>query len=91
MSADDVANTGIWTTREIPHAEAREIAQRLINSHFGQEPCARVGIPARPNYDDDLLIHAYIEQCEGAISSLYRENEELRAAVMAATSSRSVP
>lgn len=52
----------IHTTRTITHEEAREIAQRLINSHFHQSPGARVGIPARPDYDDDLLIHAYIDQ-----------------------------
>lgn len=52
----------IYTTRKIDHDEAREIAQRLINSHFRKEPHARVGIPARPDYDDDLLIYAYINQ-----------------------------
>jgi hypothetical protein len=52
----------IFTTRTISHDEAREVARRLINSHFRREPGARVGIPARPDYDDDLLICAYIEQ-----------------------------
>ena len=50
------------TPRQISHMEAREIAQRLINSHFHKEPCARVSIPARPDYDDDLLILSYIKQ-----------------------------
>lgn len=54
--------TSIYTTRIISHDEAREIAQRLINSLFRKEPYARIGIPARPDYDDDLLICAYIEQ-----------------------------
>lgn len=53
----------ILTDREISHAEAREIAQRLINSHFNNPgPHARTSIPARPDHDDDLLIMAYIEQ-----------------------------
>lgn len=52
----------VFTTRPISHEEAREVAGRLINSHFRQEPRARVGIPARPDYDDDLLILAYIKQ-----------------------------
>jgi hypothetical protein len=52
-----------WRTpRIIDHDEAREIASRLINSHFRKEPQARVGIPARPDYDDDLLISTYICQ-----------------------------
>lgn len=54
----------VFTTREIGHDEAREVARRLINSHFRQEPHARIGIPARPDYDDDLLILAYIKQQE---------------------------
>lgn len=59
----------LYTTRIISHEEAKEIARRLINSHFRQEPCARVGIPARPDYDDDLLICAYIEQQEAALTA----------------------
>ncbi|WP_298704527.1 hypothetical protein [uncultured Variovorax sp.] len=52
------------TSREISHDEAREIARRLIASHFRRTDCetARVGIPARPDYDDDLLICSYIKQ-----------------------------
>lgn len=46
----------------VTHEEARESARRLINSHFRQEPSARIGIPARPGYDDDLIITRYIEQ-----------------------------
>lgn len=49
-------------TRKISHDEAAEIAQRFINSHFRQEPHARISIPVRMDYDDDLLITAYIEQ-----------------------------
>lgn len=52
----------ILTKRPISHDEAREIAQRLINSHFRRKPHARVSIPAKPDHDDDLLISAYIEQ-----------------------------
>lgn len=50
------------TKRHIGFDEAEEIAQRLINSHFRQEPCARAGVPARPDYDDDLLMMAFIRQ-----------------------------
>jgi hypothetical protein len=53
-----------YTKRTISHSEARESAQRLVNSHFHQEPHARIGIPARIDYDDDCLIYAYIEQQE---------------------------
>lgn len=52
----------IFTDRRIGHDEAREIAQRLINSHFGNGNEARMCIPADPDQDDDLLICAYIEQ-----------------------------
>lgn len=53
----------ILTKRQISHDEAREAMQRLINSAFrnGQEH-ARFGIPARPDYDDDLVLSAYIKQ-----------------------------
>lgn len=54
--------SNLLTTRTISHNEAREAAQRLFNSHFRQEPCARIGIPARPDYDDDLVLLAYIDQ-----------------------------
>lgn len=54
------------TERRIGHDEARESVQRLINSHFRQEPHARIGIPARPDYDDDLIAISYISQQRGA-------------------------
>lgn len=46
----------------ISHDRAAESIQRLINSHFGNEPRARASIPAQPNYDDDLIASAYVEQ-----------------------------
>lgn len=55
--------SSILTKRPISHAEARQALERLLNSHFrreGERP--RVGIPARPDYDDDLVLLAYIEQ-----------------------------
>lgn len=52
----------VFTGREISHSEAVDIARRLVNSHFGQEPGAIASIPAHPDYDDDLLIGAYIRQ-----------------------------
>ena len=50
-------------TRTISHDEAQQIAKRFIDGHFnnkGDHP--RISIPARPDYDDDLLLLAYIEQ-----------------------------
>lgn len=67
------------TQRPIDHAEALEIAGRLVNSHFNLEPRARTSIPADPNRDDDLLIFAYIQQQQESrsirnrIESLIRE------------------
>jgi hypothetical protein len=52
----------ILTKRLIGHDEAHEVAQRLINSHFGNSNPARMSIPAKPDEDDDLVICAYIEQ-----------------------------
>lgn len=51
------------TKRPISHDEARACLSRFIASHFrdGRE-CARFGIPARIDYDDDLVLSAYIEQ-----------------------------
>lgn len=61
----------------ISHDQAREAAQRLINSHFREEPCARIGIPARPGYDDDLssrshdgLIVQWCDKLAAAIRAL---------------------
>lgn len=70
-SADDSAkplkdSPSFLTKREVGHEEAREAVQRLINSHFRQEPHARCGIPARPDYDDDLIAIAYIRQRQAA-------------------------
>lgn len=52
----------LYTKRPISHAEAEQCAQRLINSHFRNSDHARVSIPARPDYDDDLVLLAYIHQ-----------------------------
>jgi hypothetical protein len=55
----------VLTRRPIDHAEARESLHRFCGSHFrdGRE-VARIGIPARPDYDDDLVLSAYIQQQE---------------------------
>jgi hypothetical protein len=50
------------TNRLIGHREASEALQRLINSHFRNPDGARVSIPANPDRDDDLVMHAYIWQ-----------------------------
>ena len=59
-----MSEQSILTKRHISHDEAWEAVNRLTNSHFRREPCARVGIPARPDYDDDLVLMAYIRQQE---------------------------
>lgn len=45
----------------ISHARAQEAATRLIHSHFGQGPHARITIPLSLD-DDDVVIMDYIEQ-----------------------------
>ena len=58
------------TKRVIPHAGAREAISRLVNSHFHNErEHGRFGIPARPDYDDDLVLMAYVAQREAAEAS----------------------
>lgn len=48
--------------KPISHDEARQSAQRLINSHFSNgKQYAKTCIPAEDD-DDDLLICRYIEQ-----------------------------
>jgi hypothetical protein len=59
------------TKRHIPHEEAREAVRRLVDGHFhnpGREH-GRFGIPARPDYDDDLVLMAYVAQREAAEAS----------------------
>lgn len=55
-------DNGVLTKRHIPHDEAKAAAIRLINSHFRNPDHARVSIPAKPDYDDDLVLLAYIRQ-----------------------------
>lgn len=45
----------------ITHEQARHAALRLIHSHFGIAPHARMTIPVQAD-DDDVLIIDYIEQ-----------------------------
>lgn len=56
----------ILTKRPIPHDEAREAMQRLVNSHFNNprdtHEHGRMSIPANPDRDDDLVLSAYIRQ-----------------------------
>lgn len=54
----------LHTDRIISHAEAREVAQRLIDGAFrnSDKPRPRFSIPADKDRDDDLLISAYIAQ-----------------------------
>ena len=48
-------------TQLVSHERAREAAIRLIHSHFGQTPHARMTIPLNLD-DDDVVIMDYIEQ-----------------------------
>lgn len=61
-----------YTNRVISHDEAREIADRLIASHFRKtdKEQARISIPANKERDDDLLIGAYIMQQRGVTARL---------------------
>lgn len=69
-------------TRDIPHEEARAIAKRFIDGHFKNDAeRPRVGIPARPDYDDDLLLYSYINQQERTIDAQAAENAALREAL----------
>ena len=78
MSAPDKATAEIFATRKIEHGEAREIAQRLVNSHFHKEPCARITIPAERDRDDDILIMSYIRQQQQAHEELYAALDRAR-------------
>lgn len=42
--------------------EALEALLRFCHSHFGKDDRARISIPANPQYDDDLRLHAFIHQ-----------------------------
>lgn len=44
--------------------EYRQSVRRLINSHFRREPGARISIPARPDYDDDIIVCWAIDEIE---------------------------
>ena len=63
-----MTNTEEAVARHVTHDEARQIAQRFINGHFGNvhqdgtKNWPRMSIPASPQQDDDLLLCAYIEQ-----------------------------
>jgi hypothetical protein len=51
----------------VTHDEAHAALQRFVDGHFGNKTHGRVvgprfSIPARMDYDDDLVLHRYIEQ-----------------------------
>jgi hypothetical protein len=56
---------------------AQESALRLINSHFNQKPRARASIPARPDYDDDLILMAYLRGLNNLEAECVRLREAL--------------
>lgn len=65
--------------RAVPHDEAKQIAQRLINSAFGNDNRARFSIPCRPDHDDDCLIMAYIDQQTAALAESERRVKDREA------------
>lgn len=73
----------VLTKRLITHDEASDAVQRLVNSHFGKEPKGRFGIPARPDYDDDLVLSAYIKQQRAEIKVLQDEVSDLNGLIEA--------
>ena len=66
-------------------AEAYEILARFVHSHFddGREK-ARFSIPANPQWDDDLRLHAFIRQS----SAICAANTALRTALAKAEAER---
>jgi hypothetical protein len=70
---------GIVTT-----AEAHEILQRFINSHFhpiNKGDAARFSIPVNPKRDDDVRMTRFIQQQEekdAELAALRKENEEIK-------------
>lgn len=56
--------------------EAHDAVQRFVNSHFGRSTRdhARISIPARPGYDDDLILLTFIDEYK----RLTTENEKLK-------------
>lgn len=55
-----------WVSEKpISLEQARAAAKRLINAHFrnDDEP-PRISIPAKPDYDDDLVLLGYLWQQE---------------------------
>lgn len=69
-------NSGTWEyVRPVGHAEAKEVALRLIAGAFDREDSRpHFSIPCRPDHDDDCLILAYIFQQEIAAIKGVREN-----------------
>lgn len=56
--------TDLYPKRRISHDEATECLRRFENHFWKREPGPRISIPARPDDDDDLILHAYIRQQE---------------------------
>jgi hypothetical protein len=79
----------ILTKRPISHEEARECLRRFCGSHFrdGREH-ARIGIPARPDYDDDLVLSAYIRQQEQKDQATQENPREISATLLQAVIAR---
>jgi hypothetical protein len=64
-------------------AEATEIAQRFIDGHFNNVGKARpiISIPARPEYDSDIRMIAYIKQSDRDLAAAREELEKCKAEI----------
>lgn len=53
----------LLTARQISHDEADEALRRFENAFWRKDAEGpRVSIPANPERDDDMILHAYIQQ-----------------------------
>lgn len=50
------------STERVTHEAASEALDRLVAAVFGDTSEVRLSIPARPDYDDDLVLSRYLEQ-----------------------------
>ena len=65
-----IPEKNIETKRQISYEEAHQIAQRFIDEFFhnpGRDR-PRIGIPARPEYDDDICLHSFIDQQKARVA-----------------------
>lgn len=77
---------GKTAVRPVGVIEAREIAQRFIDQHFGNKAeRPRASIPCNPDRDDDLRMMAFIGQTADMQSELQETKDELKRVRMLAS------